>query len=334
MLACALCVILTLVVGGVTRLTESGLSITEWKPVSGVLPPLDQAGWQSEFERYLQIPEARTVHRGITLEEFKSLFWWEWLHRVVARLAGLVIALPWVALLVRRRIPRGLGIRLALLPLLTGIQGALGWYMVRSGLSDRTDVSQYRLVAHLSLALVIYVVAIWTWFELRGSAAPRSRSALSVAALAALTIVSGGFVAGLDAGRIYNTFPLMGPGLVPPAWGQLQPLWRNLFENPATVQFNHRLLAMVTALFVAAQWWRHRGASAGSWHLVLGAALLQVSLGIATLLLRVPVGLAALHQLGAVLLLTAALRAAHQSSASAAPPPQSSRTTAETMAGG
>ena len=345
MAGAAITVVLTLVVGGVTRLTESGLSITEWKPVSGVLPPLTDAAWADAYQRYLQIPEAQTVHRGITLAEFRNLFWWEWLHRLVARLAGLVIALPWVALFAAGRIPRSHRWSLLALPLLTAAQGALGWYMVKSGLSVRTDVSQYRLVAHLGLALAIYVVAVWTGLTVGSRPATRARAggpALVVAALAFLTILSGGFVAGLDAGHVYNTFPLMGGGFVPPGYAQLAPAWRNVFENPAAVQFNHRAIALITFAVVIVSWMRaRRGAYAAAWNAVLAAALVQVALGVATLLLRVPVFLAALHQLGAVVLLTTAMwatwlasrartysAAGVSSSPAPAPPPSTSRTTA------
>ncbi len=318
--ACAICVVLTLVIGGGTRLTEAGLSITQWQPVSGVLPPLNDADWGVAFQRYLAIPEAQTVHRGITLEQFKVLFWWEWAHRLIARVAGLVIALPFLWLLIRGRLPRPLIPRLLSLPLLVAGQGVLGWYMVTSGLSERTDVSQYRLVAHLGLALVIYVIAVWTAMSLqldvsRGHADRSARPAMALATLTFITILSGGFVAGLDAGHIYNTFPLMGASVVPSEYGQLSPAWRNWFENPAAVQFNHRVLATVVLTMAAWLWARARRASrtAGerrAWNLIGVTAVIQVTLGIATLLLRVPIPVAALHQLGAVALLTAALWAA------------------------
>jgi len=318
--ASAVCVILTLIIGGGTRLTEAGLSITQWQPVSGVLPPLNDAAWASAFQRYLAIPEAQTVHRGITLEQFKVLFWWEWAHRFIARIAGLVIAVPFLWLLIRRKLPRPLIPRLLALPVLTAAQGALGWYMVSSGLSVRTDVSQYRLVAHLGLALVIYVIAVWTALSLRigesrGGATHRSRPAIAIAAFTFVTILSGGFVAGLDAGHIYNTFPMMGASLVPAEYAQLSPAWRNWFENAAAVQFNHRVMATLLLMVTAWLWARARRSSGSAgehraWNLVGLAAVVQVTLGIATLLMRVPIPIAALHQLGAVALLTAALWAA------------------------
>lgn len=315
MTATAIVVVLTLVVGGVTRLTESGLSITEWNPIGGVVPPFSDAGWQRLFQSYLQIPEAQTVHRGITIDQFKTLFWWEWAHRVVARLAGVVIALPFFVLAGRRAIPRHLMGRMALLPILVGAQGALGWYMVKSGLSDRTDVSQYRLVAHLGLALVIFVLAAWTALSPDVRQRPVHPGAATLASLVFLTILSGGFVAGLDAGQIYNTFPNMGPGLVPPGYAQFTPWWRNLFENPAAVQFNHRLLALTTATVVLILSLRERareGRVPRAWRATLACVALQVALGVGTLLLTVPVPLAALHQLVAVALLTSTLWAAHE----------------------
>ncbi|MBL8982127.1 MAG: COX15/CtaA family protein [Gemmatimonadetes bacterium] len=313
MVASAVVVVLTLVIGGTTRLTESGLSITEWKPVSGVIPPLSADAWDAAFQAYLQIPEAQTVHRGITLEQFQRLFWWEWAHRFVARLAGLVMTVPFLWLVIKNRVPAGWMGRLGALPLLTAGQGALGWYMVSSGLSERTDVSQYRLVAHLGLALLIYAIACWNWMDLRTG--PRDggvgRFAAGVAALASVTILSGGFVAGLDAGHIFNTFPLMGGTLVPTGYWQLSPAWTNWFENAASAQFNHRLLATTTFLATLAYLIR-RGRGAAP---MAAVAALQVCLGIATLVMSVPIPIAAAHQLGAVLLLTAALRAAHPATA-------------------
>lgn len=348
----ALAVVLTLVVGGATRLTESGLSITEWKPVTGVVPPMTDRGWSEAYEAYLRIPEAQTTHRGITLPQFRTLYWWEWLHRILGRVVGLVLAVPYLLLLAGGRIARRYRLRLALLPILTAVQGVLGWYMVSSGLSGRTDVSQYRLVAHLLLALVIFMIAIWHYlimtvpapgegFEGRSDRVDRSspdriaapvgradRGILAAAALVFLTIASGGFVAGLDGGHIYNTFPFMGSGLVPPGYMQLGPWWRNWFENPAAAQFNHRVLAMATLLFTIGAWVRVLRKTNGviegrpglrrAMALAATAAVLQVVLGVTTLLLAVPIGIAALHQLGAVVLLTALMWAARESMAPAA----------------
>ena len=336
LVATAWSVVAAVVVGGITRLTESGLSITVWEPVAGILPPVSPADWAQAYQRYLLIPEAQTVHRGITLGGFQALYWWEWLHRLLARGVGLVIALPYFWLLAKGRIRAGQRVPLGALPVLVAAQGALGWYMVQSGLSVRTDVSQYRLVAHLLLALVIFVGAVWgatTLARERRDATCRaddraddratrslSIAATALAALAFLTIASGGFVAGLDAGKVYNEFPLMGGQLMPREYDQLAPLWRNWFENPAAAQFNHRLLAVLTLLATWGLWLAGRRALAGAPARAARAAALivgfQVALGIATLLWSVPVAVAALHQLGAVALLAAALVLANEARAS------------------
>jgi len=315
--AAAISVTMTIAVGGATRLTESGLSITEWKPVTGVLPPMSAASWQRAYEQYLVIPEARTVHAGITQAQFKTLYWWEWAHRLAGRLVGIVVALPFLWFWRRGWIASALFPRLLSLPLLVGAQGALGWYMVRSGLADRTSVSPYRLVAHLSLALLIFGIAVWTAAALGRSGAGRLRAPGTVRAVVfvltagvVLTMMSGGFVAGLDAGRIFNEFPLMGGQLVPAGYSAGTGV-RNLFENPIAAQFNHRVLAVLLALSVWSVWLvseRRWTANLRRWmRLAAVVALLQVGLGIATLLLAAPAVLAAVHQLGAVALLTVML---------------------------
>lgn len=322
LIACILAVYLAVVVGGITRLTESGLSITEWQPVSGVLPPLTAADWDEAFAAFQHIPQAETTHKGITLAGFKLIYWWEWFHRILARTVGLVFAVPFVVLLARGGIPERLNMRLTILPLLTLAQGALGWYMVKSGLSERSSVSAYRLTAHLALALGILVVALWTLADLRPAAreAPPSRrwrwAIGAVVALSAITLLSGGFVAGLRAGTIFNTFPLMGGAIVPAGYGQLTPWWRDWFENPASAQFHHRLLAITTALMVMVLWVRsRRGAVGAEMAYRLRAfgvvVLVQVGLGIATLLLAVPLVLGVLHQFTGVLALSAGVLALH-----------------------
>ena len=360
--ATVVAVAMTVVIGGITRLTESGLSITEWKPIAGILPPLTDTDWAAAYAKFLQIPQAQSIHLGITLGEFKGIFWWEWAHRLIARGVGLVIAVPFVWFWLRRQLPNGLRLRLLSLPLLVLAQGALGWYMVSSGLSVRVNVSQYRLVAHLGLALVILVVALWTSASLRAAmreaavgaagdaqdggataavtaavtAAPRRASAFNTRRWALVSelfavwtfvvILSGGFVAGLRAGKIYNTFPLMDSKLVPPGYAYLDGFFTNAFENPAAAQFHHRVLAIVTVL-VALGFWFWVGSANAPARIVRAQrnvaliACLQVTLGIATLLLAVPVALAALHQLTAVALLSATVLAAHAARGRVSPRP-------------
>jgi cytochrome c oxidase assembly protein subunit 15 len=307
-------------VGGATRLTESGLSITEWKPVTGIVPPRTPAEWAAEFAKYQRIPQYQRLNAGMTLEGFQAIYLWEFWHRIVARLAGLAFALPFAWFALRRRIPREAFGRIAALLALVGAQGAMGWWMVASGLVGRTEVSQYRLAAHLSLAFVILAVTVWTAADLLegrrvAHERVRRRALPLVVALAGITSASGALVAGLRAGRVYNTFPLMAGRVVPDGYAQLAPWWRNLFENHAAVQFDHRVLATITLVSVIATWAAYRrGATrrlARRLDLLLGAALLQVALGITTLLLAVPVALGVAHQGGAALLLTAAVLAWH-----------------------
>lgn len=319
LVASALAVAVAVAIGGITRLTESGLSITEWKPVTGVLPPMNAADWESAYRDYQAIPEAQTVHRGISLEAFKALYRWEWLHRLLARLVGLVLGLPYVVLWYRGHLRPAHRTRLAFLPILALAQGVLGWYMVQSGLSVRTSVSPYRLAAHLGMALVIYTICVWTILELSrrgdGRRAPpcrlRRRAIIGVGLVVA-TILAGAFVAGLDAGKMYNTFPLMAGHLVPPGYLDSPMGWRAMFEHPMVTQFNHRVLALATAgwLLALAAWCR-RTCAAGSVRSATTATaatvLLQVGLGIATLLLRVPTGLAVVHQVTGLVVLTLAL---------------------------
>jgi len=319
---CCALIFLMVVIGGITRLTLSGLSITEWKPVVGVLPPFSSADWAAEFAKYKQIPEYRLVHYAMSLDEFKTIYFWEYLHRLLGRLVGIAYAVPFAWFLLRRQLPRSLVLPLAGILLLGFGQGALGWYMVESGLADRTEVSHYRLVAHLVLALAIYAAILWVAL---GIVRRRPRQAVSVGwrraaeaviLLVALTIAAGGLVAGTHAGLIYNTFPLMDGRLVPAGYDELQPLWLNWFENVAAVQFNHRMLAVATMTAVILLWAAGLRASLPSaarraLHAILAAAALQVALGISTLLLVVPIPLAVGHQAGAVVLLTTALVLRH-----------------------
>jgi len=316
--------LLLVVIGGVTRLTEAGLSITEWQPVSGVLPPLSHEAWESEFTKYRSIPEFQLLHSWMTLGDFQRIYLTEYIHRLWARLLGIAFAGPLIGFVLRRGLGRALTWRLLILLVLMGLQGAMGWYMVKSGLVGRTSVSQYRLAAHLALALVIFGVALWTAADLlrvpAGSGDPRlrgyRRAAIGLSVLVFVNAIAGAFVAGLRAGKIYNTFPLMGDRVVPAGYGQLAPWYANLFENPAAVQFNHRLLGIAIVLAALLVWWagRTRPISLGARRCSQGLAwmaLLQVALGISTLLLVVPIGLAALHQAGAVVVFALALLLVH-----------------------
>ena len=324
LIATAAMILALVVIGGITRLTESGLSITEWKPVEGVLPPLGDSAWQAAFDSYKQIPEYAQVHYGMTLDEFKEIFFWEYLHRLWARTIGLVALLPLLWFLATGRIRRGEFGRYFAVPVLVGLQGALGWYMVKSGLSVRTSVSQYRLTAHLGLAVLIYGYVVWlaasSWpaaTEPLSEAALRwRRTALGVLALVFVTLLAGGFMAGLKAGLTYNTFPLMDGKLIPDGYFVLSPWWLNPFENVTAVQFDHRCLAIATLAAVIAFWLTARRSGlprrvALPLDLMLAAALVQVALGISTLLLVVPIPLAAAHQAGAVVLFTCALLTGH-----------------------
>lgn len=321
LLACCAMILAMAVIGAITRLTESGLSIMEWAPVSGILPPLSQGEWERVFALYRQIPEYMQENAGMTLDEFKTIFWWEYIHRLWGRLIGVVFAVPLAWFWLRGRIDRPLGWRLLIAFALGAAQGLLGWFMVASGFAERTDVSQYRLTAHLLLALAIYGYLLWLalgvlWPNPERSddpATPALRRALvGLLALVAITIASGGFVAGLNAGLTYNSFPLMDGDLIPRGYGMMTPWFANLFENIAAVQFNHRLLAVLTVTLAVALWlWSLSrdlapGAQMGFAALAI-LALIQLALGITALLLVVPVTLGALHQAGAILVLTAAL---------------------------
>lgn len=302
---CAALIYAMVVIGGITRLTESGLSITEWKPVTGTFPPFTEEAWEAEFAKYREIPEYRERNLGMTLAEYKTIYWWEYIHRLWGRLIGVAFLLPFLWFIARGRIRGGLAWKLGGVFILGAAQGALGWYMVTSGLVDRISVSPYRLTAHLTLALVIYAAILWIALDLvRPHTGRIDRRALALMGFVLLTMMSGGFVAGHDAGMIYNTFPLMDGRLVPPGYLDLEPWWRNGLENPAAVQFNHRVMGMLTLLLSFLYWRTARDDSTGAAYAVLIVALLQATLGVATLLLEVPIPLAALHQAGAVALLT------------------------------
>ncbi len=324
LLACCALVYAMVVVGGVTRLTHSGLSIVEWQPIIGAVPPLSEAQWMKTFGEYQLTPEYRKVNQGMSLAAFKSIFWWEYFHRLLGRTIGFVFLLPLLWFWRRGRIDRPLALKLAGIFVLGGLQGAMGWYMVKSGLVDDPRVSQYRLTAHLALALAIYAAMLWTALDLlyRGAEAagarqPRLRRfSWIVTAMVAYMVVTGGFVAGTHAGLAYNTFPLMNGHLVPPEIFMLDPWPLNFFNNLATVQFDHRLGAWLLALLVPWLWLKARRETLTPrarlmLNLLAGMLALQITLGISTLLLVVPVPLAAAHQAGAVLLLTIALLTNH-----------------------
>ncbi len=296
LLACCALLFAMVVVGGVTRLTHSGLSITEWQPIVGTLPPLTDAQWAETFAKYQATPEYSQVNRGMTLDAFKSIFWWEYCHRLLGRAIGVAFVVPLLGFIARRRIPAGLAPKLFGIFALGALQGAMGWYMVQSGLVDDPRVSQLRLTAHLGLAFIIFAAMLWTALSLlrgpaRGGsgAAPLRRFAYALTALIFVMVLSGGLVAGIRAGFAYNTFP----------------------------QFDHRVIACVLALAVPLLWWRVRAspdaaarARSGA-NLLLGLLALQVTLGVCTLILVVPLPLAAAHQAGALLLFAAALNLAH-----------------------
>jgi len=310
-MACAVAAMVS--IGGITRLTESGLSMVEWRPLIGWLPPLSEAEWQRVFALYRETPEFRLVNFALDLGGFKAIFWWEYIHRVFGRLLGLFFAVPLAWFWFRGWIDRPLRPRLLLLLALGGLQGGIGWWMVRSGLADRPDVSAARLAVHLGMALVIFALLVWTVLQrLRPQHGRRPASAWMLLGLIAAAILSGALVAGNNGGLVYNSFPLMDGALLPPDY-RSGPSWlADALENPATAQFHHRLLAMAALLAVFAAWLRAGGRKAGAGdRLLLAAALLQTGLGLATLLAVAPLGLAALHQLGAVLLLTAALLRTH-----------------------
>ena len=317
-----------ILIGGITRLTDSGLSMVEWRPWSGILPPLSQAEWQRVFALYQESPEFRHLNFWMSLDDFKRIFWWEFIHRVWGRLIGLAYGLPLLWFWWRGAIPAHLKPRVLLLLLLGGAQGVIGWWMVKSGLVNDPAVSQYRLAAHLMMAMLILGLLLWTGLDARGAAAGTSgdgampidpgarRGALVCLVLLVTTIAAGAFVAGLDAGLAYNTFPLMDGQWVPPGYLDQAPWWRNHLENTASVQFNHRLLATVTAVAIIANWFYLRrrpvAARARRWA-ALAAALAggQFTLGVAVILLAVPVALGALHQLMAVALFAAMVTMVH-----------------------
>jgi heme a synthase len=320
LLAVAALVFAMVSLGGATRLTGSGLSITEWQPIMGAVPPLTEAAWQEAFEKYQRIPQYKLVNRGMSLDAFKLIYRWEWTHRFLGRLIGVVFLLPFLYFLATGRLARPLKWKLAGIFALGGLQGFIGWYMVASGLAERTSVSQYRLALHLTLAVAIFGALLWVALSLGPARAVRSPArarrfaagAAAIAGLVLLQVAAGALVAGLKAGSGWNTWPLMDGELVPRGWDALSPWWLNLFENALTVQLSHRLLAY--AIAAAALWhlwslWRAAagGAAMRSGAVLAAAVLAQAAVGVWTLLAHVPIPLALLHQSGAVALFGVAL---------------------------
>jgi cytochrome c oxidase assembly protein subunit 15 len=316
--AVAALMVLTLVVGGSTRLTESGLSIVEWKPITGVIPPLSQEAWQTEFRKYQQIPQYRERNSGMSLDAFKTIYWWEWSHRVLARLVGATFLLPFLFFLWRGWIEPRLKVRLWTLFGAGALLGGVGWWMVSSGLAGRVSVSPYRLAFHLTLACAIYAAILWTarGLDAREETPVPSRLRLTAVGLAVLVLVQiylGALVAGLHAGLVFNTWPLIDGALIPSAerlWFE-SPAWRNLFENTLTVQFNHRMMAYavwIVAMFHLVDVVRARrgGASLNGALALACAVTLQAGIGIVTLLHQAPLPLALLHQVMGIIVLTIA----------------------------
>lgn len=323
LILCAAVIFGMILLGGVTRLTHSGLSMVEWRPLLGIIPPLTEQAWLEVFEKYRQFPEYQKINRGMTLDAFKVIFMYEYLHRVLGRLIGVMFFFPMLYFALKGRVRAGMMPKLWGLFILGGCQGLLGWYMVKSGLVDDPHVSQYRLTAHLGLAVLIYTWMLWLVFDLLSgvSRAGQRRGGLArwglvLVGLVFLMILSGGLVAGTRAGFAFSTWPLMGSSFIPPGLYAGEPAWLDAFEDITTVQFNHRMFAYLLFVLIHAFaffLWRQVGTARAriACGLLVLALWLQVTLGIKTLLLHVPVSLAAAHQGGAVLLLSAMLFAAH-----------------------
>lgn len=326
LLFCAGVIFAMILLGGVTRLTNSGLSMVEWRPLIGIIPPLNEIQWQEVFNQYQQFPEYQKINHSMDLVAFKSIFMFEYLHRVLGRLIGVIFLLPFLFFYFKKRIPSGLTPRLSFMFVLGGLQGALGWYMVKSGLVDNPDVSQYRLTAHLGAAVIIYGYILWTALGLlmrstnnqsilrcnTNQASCLKSTSFILSALVFIMILSGGFVAGTNAGFAYPTFPLMGDSFIPDGLYQTDPSWLAAFEDITTIQFNHRIFAYFLVLLIATFSYKvlMRQPSTklriGIYYL-LAALVIQICLGVTTLLTHVYVPIAASHQGGAILLFTASL---------------------------
>ena len=318
-------VVVMIAVGGLTRLTDSGLSITEWRPVTGALPPMSEAAWAEEFDKYRAIPEYQLQNRGMSLQEFKFIYWWEWGHRQLGRLIGLVWAAGFVFFAATRKIPTGWTPKLLFIGALGGLQGFIGWWMVSSGLEEgMLDVASYRLATHLGLAFVIFGFIAWYIYELgrkqadllqarRSGDAGLARLGSILVGFAFIQILLGALVAGIDAGRAYPDWPLMAGGFFPPEPFGLEPVWRNFFEDAGLVQFMHRMAGYLLFAFGLFVWWRAR-VSANTrtrfaFNAVMAMMLVQMVLGIVTVIYSAPWQIAIVHQFGAVVLWALILRA-------------------------
>jgi len=326
LLVCCATIFGMVVLGGVTRLTGSGLSMVEWAPIMGVLPPLSEIEWQETFALYQQFPEYQKKNLHMNVDDFKSIFWFEYSHRILGRLIGLMFFIPMVYFIITKKVSKSLLPKLIAMFILGGLQGLMGWYMVKSGLVNDPHVSQYRLTAHLGLAFVVYAYLFWVATSLLFPKSDDDSQRVTgnirtfawiLLALVFTTAMSGGFVAGLKAGFAYNTFPLMAGQWIPENIMILDPAWRNIFENIATVQFQHRVLATSLFFIIPAFWYLATSGTSNArlrtgLHLLLSMVIIQVILGISTLVLSVPVALAAAHQAGALLLFTIMLFVTHQ----------------------
>ena len=318
LVVCGILVFCMIIVGGATRLTHSGLSIVEWEPIVGTIPPLNDTDWNQVFDEYKGSPEYQLINFGMSLDEFKVIFWWEYFHRLLGRLIGFVFFVPFLFFLLTRRLNAGLTGRLLGIFALGGLQGGMGWYMVASGLVDEPNVSQYRLTAHLGIAFLIFGAITWTAMSVlypsrtNFSVPVRSmyKTSVAVSATLFLMVLSGGFVAGLQAGLIYNTFPLMGNSFIPPNLFALTPFWTNFFDNMTTVQFDHRIIAYILAIMIPIFWFKLRRRDVSNRtktlsNLLLGLLALQIVLGITTLIYHVPTVLGVAHQaIGSLLFIT------------------------------
>ncbi len=318
LVVCGILVFCMIIVGGATRLTHSGLSIVEWEPIVGTIPPLNDTDWNQVFDEYKGSPEYQLINFGMSLDEFKVIFWWEYFHRLLGRLIGFVFFVPFLFFLLTRRLNAGLTGRLLGIFALGGLQGGMGWYMVASGLVDEPNVSQYRLTAHLGIAFLIFGAITWTAMSvlypsktnLSVPVKSMYKASVAVSATLFLMVLSGGFVAGLQAGLIYNTFPLMGNSFIPPNLFALTPFWTNFFDNMTTVQFDHRIIAYILAIMIPIFWFKLRRRDVSNRtktlsNLLLGLLALQIVLGITTLIYHVPTVLGVAHQaIGSLLFIT------------------------------